>query len=75
MGIPGIFRMDKVVCQTPTGAIILVLCDDEAKKKWEELSLKGKLIFRIPGTGMPTFQERTEGKKTLMEVSKKPGKP
>ena len=38
MGIPGIFRLEKVVYQTPTGAIILISCDDAAKQKGEETS-------------------------------------
>ena len=65
MGIPGIFRLTKVVCQTPTGAIILISCDDEAKGKWGETSWKRNLVFTIPGTGDVVFQERSKGKKTL----------
>ena len=70
MGIPGIFRMSKVVCQTPTGTIILISCDDEAKTKWGETSWKGNPVFEIPGSGDVIFQERSKGKKTLREVSK-----
>ena len=36
MGIPGIFRLEKVICQTPTGTIVLVSCDEEARKKWQD---------------------------------------
>ena len=70
MGITGTFRLTKVVCQTPTGAIILISCDDEAKAKWGETSWKGNLVFTIPGSGDVVFQERSKGKKTLQEVSK-----
>ena len=69
MGIPGRFRLEKVVCQTPTGAIILVSCDDEARQKWEEASSKKNPFIRIPGSGLVEFQERYKGKKTLQEVS------
>ena len=42
MGIPGIFRLEKVICQTPTIApIILISCDDAATQKWEETSWEG----------------------------------
>ena len=70
MGIPGYFRQEKVICQTPTGAIVLISCADAAKQKWEETSYKRNPTIRIPGSGMVTFQERSKGKKTLREVSK-----
>ena len=70
MGIPGYFRLEKVVCQTTTGAIVLISSDDAVKQKWEETLWKGNPIIRIPGSGMVPFQERSKGKKTLQEVSK-----
>ena len=71
LGIPGIFKFDKVIRQTPTGAIVLVSCDDEARTKWEEISNEGKLSLRISGTGMVVFQERAKAKKTLIQKGQK----
>ena len=70
MGIPGIFRLEKIVCQTPTAAIILISCDGAAKEKWGEISWKRNPIFTIPGSRKVIFLERSKGKKTLQEVSK-----
>ena len=69
MGIPGYFRLEKVICSTPTGAIVLVSCDDEARAKWLEVTGEEAFTITIPGSGKVTFQERSKGKKTLKEVS------
>ena len=69
MGTPGYFRLEKVICSTPMGAIVLVSCDDEARAKWLEVTGEEAFTITIPGSGKVTFQERSKGKKTLREVS------
>ena len=69
MGIPGYFRLEKTICSTPTGTIVLVSCDDEARTKWQEITGEGVFTITIPGSGKVIFQERSKGKKTLREVS------
>ena len=69
IGIPGYFRLEKTICSTPTGSIILVSCDDEARAKWQETTGDEDFTITIPGSGKVTFQERSKGKKTLREVS------